>query len=95
MQVCAGQEPGCESLVHTMHEIYEDQSSEAVLLVDASNAFNTINRNAFLHNITIICPPLARYVRNCYYANTRLLIMREDKIQSMEGTTQHRVILQQ
>ena len=30
LQVCAGQEAGCESLVHVMHEIYEDQS-EAVL----------------------------------------------------------------
>ena len=71
-----------------MHEIYEDQSSEAVFLADCSNAFNTINRNAFLHNITIICPPLARYVRNCYYANTRLFIIGGGEIQSMEGTTQ-------
>ena len=62
LQVCAGQEAVCESLVHAIYEIYEDQSSEAVLLVDASNAFNTINGNAFLHNITIICPPLAKYV---------------------------------
>ena len=28
LQVCAGQEAGGESLVHAMHEIYEDQSSE-------------------------------------------------------------------
>ena len=62
LQVCAGQEAGCESLVHTIHELYEDQSSEAVLLADASNAFNLINRNAFLQNITIIYPPLAKYV---------------------------------
>ena len=68
LQVCAGQEAGCKSLVHAMDEI-------AVLLVDASNAFNTINRNAFLHNITTICPPLARYVRNFHYANTRLFII--------------------
>ena len=88
LQVCAGQEAGCESLVHAMHEIYEDQSSEAVLLVDASNAFNTINRNAFLHNITIICPPLTRYIRNCYDANTRLITIGGGKIESMEGTTQ-------
>ena len=59
LQVCAGQEAGCESLVHAMHVIYEDQSSKVVLLVDTSNAFNSINRNAFLHSITIICPPLA------------------------------------
>ena len=42
LQVCAGQE---------MHEINEDQLSETVLLVYASNTFNMINRNAFLHNI--------------------------------------------
>ena len=33
LQVCAGQEAGCESLLHAMHKIYEDRSSEAVLLV--------------------------------------------------------------
>ena len=62
LQVCGGQEARCVSLVHAMQEIYEDQSSGAVLLLNASNAFNSINRNAFLHNITIICPPLARNV---------------------------------
>ena len=62
MQACAGQEAGRESLVHALHEIYEDQSSDAVLLVDASNTFNSINRNAFLHNITIMYPPLAKHV---------------------------------
>ena len=87
LQVCAGQEVGFESLVLAMHEIYEDQLSEAVLLVDALNAFNSINRNAFLH-ITIICPPLARYVRNCYHTNIRLFIIGGGEIQSMEGTTQ-------
>ena len=29
LQVCAGQEAGCESLVHAIHELHEDQSSEA------------------------------------------------------------------
>ena len=79
-----------------MHEIYEDQSSEAVLVVDASNGFNSINKNAFLRNITIICPPLAKYVRNCYYANTRLLIIGGGvggKFNQWRG--QRRVILQQ
>ena len=31
---------------------------------------------------------LSRYVRNCYYDNTRLFIIRGGEIQSMEGTTQ-------
>ena len=71
-----------------MHEIYKDQPSETALLVDALNAFNSINRNTFLHNITIICPPLARYVRNCYYPNTQIFIFGVVELQSMEETTQ-------
>ena len=39
LQVCAGQEAGCDSIIHVMCVI---QTCEAVLLVDASNAFNLI-----------------------------------------------------
>ena len=56
--------------------------------MDALNGFNTINRNVFLHNITIICPPLAWFVKNCYYANTRLFIIGGGEIQPMEKITQ-------
>ena len=69
LQVCAGQDAGCESLIHAMRTIYEDQSAETVLLVGASNAFNSINRNVFLHNVEVICPSIARYVKNCYSVN--------------------------
>ena len=65
LQVFAGQETGCEFIIHAMHVIYEDETCEAVLLVDASNAFKSINRNVFLHNVTIICPAIAIYVKNC------------------------------
>ena len=71
-----------------MRTIYEDQSAEAVLLVDASNAFNSINRNVFLHNVEVICPSIARYVKNCYSVNSRLFIIGGGEIQSMEGTMQ-------
>ena len=75
LQVCAGQEAGCESIIHAMQAIYEDETCEAVLLVDASNAFNSINRNVFLHNVTIICPAIAIYVKNCYSLHSQLLII--------------------
>ena len=88
LQVCAGHEAGCESIIHAMHEIYNDEESEAVLLVDASNAFNSVNRNIFLHNIEIICPPIAKYVRNCYNLPSRLFIIGGGEIRSTEGTTQ-------
>ena len=57
-------------------------------LMDSSNAFSLINWNAFLHNIAIIYPPPARYVRNYYYANTRLFITGVGEIQSIDGTIQ-------
>ena len=88
LQVCAAQEASCESIRHAMHAIYEDETCEAVLLVHASNAFNSINRNVFLHNVTNICPAIAIYVKNCYSLHSRLFIIGGNEIRSCEGTTQ-------
>ena len=88
LQVSAGQQAGCESIIHAMQAVYEDETCEEVLLVDASNAFNSINRNVFLHNVTIICPVIAIYVKNCYSLHPRLFIIGGNEIRSCEGTTQ-------
>ena len=37
LQVCAGQVAGCEATIHAMRDLFCDDSSEAVLLVDSSN----------------------------------------------------------
>ena len=44
LQLCAGQKSECEAGVHAMGEIFEEDDTDAILLVDASNAFNTLNR---------------------------------------------------
>ena len=88
LQVCAGREAGCESIIHAMHKIYEEEASEIILLVDASNAFNSVNRKTFLHNVGIICPPLAKFVQNCYTLPSRFFIIGGGEIQSTEGKTQ-------
>ena len=59
-----------------------------ISLVVASNAFNSVNRNTFLHNVEIICPSVARYVKNCYSLCNHLLNTGGGEIQSMEGITQ-------
>ena len=41
LQVWAGQESGCEAAVHAMSKMYKEERTEAVLLVDAENAFNS------------------------------------------------------
>ena len=44
LQTCAGQEAGIEAAIHAMHDIYQSEDTEAMILVDASNAFNALNR---------------------------------------------------
>eukprot|EP00731_Ephydatia_muelleri_P026168 Em0018g268a len=60
---------------------------EAVLLIDANNAFNSLNREAALRNIQILCPPFATILINTYRAATELFVQ-DTIIFSREGTTQ-------
>ena len=46
IQLCSGQTSGIEAAVHAMNEAYHDDDVQAVLLVDASNAFNCFNRQS-------------------------------------------------
>ena len=66
LQLCADQQAGCEAAVHAMHQLFNDNDSQAVLLVDATNAFNTLNRQAALLNIHSLCPPLTKILTNTY-----------------------------
>ena len=67
LQQCAGQPAGIEAAIRAMNQIFDNESTECVLLVDASNAFNLLNRKAALHNMSILCPPLATVLSNTYY----------------------------
>ena len=55
LQLCAGQKSGSEAAIHAMHRIFEADGTDAVLLMDASNAFNALIRAAALHNIRVLC----------------------------------------
>ena len=50
LQVCAGHKSGSEAAIHAMCNIFEADETDAVLLIDAFNAFNALNRAAG-HNI--------------------------------------------
>ena len=43
-QVCAGHPSGCEAAIHALRKVFASMSTDAVLLVDADNAFNRLNR---------------------------------------------------
>ena len=87
-QVCAGHPSGCEAAIHAMRKVFSSMSTDAVLLVDADNAFNRLNRAVALHNIRYTCPPLATILSNIYRAPSRLFITGGMELSSEEGTTQ-------
>ena len=62
LQLCTGQKAGCEAAAHAMNEIMAEEATDGILLVDASNAFNSLNRASLLHNIRYLCPPLSTYI---------------------------------
>ena len=73
LQLCAGQISG-EAAVHSVREGFQNEDTEAVLLVDASNAFNSPIRMSALHNIRHLCPAIATILINYYWAPTDLVI---------------------
>ena len=74
LQLCAGQDAACEAGIHEMRWVYEDDNTEAVLLVDASNASNSLNHQAALRNVHILCPILAPVLINAYRNEAKLFI---------------------
>jgi hypothetical protein len=88
LQLCAGQESGCEAIIHAMDEIYKSEPCEGILLIDADNAFNRLNRSVALKNIQIICPPISTFAINCYRNSSRMFVHGGAEISSQEGTTQ-------
>ena len=72
--------------LHVVYEMVNKECTEAVLMVEASNASNAINREAFLHNTKILCTSISACVNNCYSSPTDLYIQGGQSIKSKEGT---------
>ena len=88
LQMSSGHASGCETAIHAMYDIYEEDETDGVLLVDASNAFNAVNRKMMLHNIEILCPFISCFASNCYTHPSRLFVIGGEELSSSEGTTQ-------
>ena len=65
----------------------EAKECEAALLVDATNAFNALNRQVALQNIRHLCPSISTILINLYRSPVYLFVD-GDVILSQEGTTQ-------
>ena len=74
LQLCGGQEAGIKAAIHSMNMMYGNENTDAILLVDTSNAFNSLNTQSFLHKTSYLCPSIEIFVKDCYSTPSRLFI---------------------
>ena len=51
LQPSTVQDAGFAAVVQAMYDIFSEENTKAVLLIDAENAFNLIKRKVMLHNM--------------------------------------------
>ena len=85
LHVSADQDEGCKAVVHAMRHIFHHTDTEGVLLVDATNGFNTINRQADLQNISVICPSIAQILIYTYKTPVMTVIVKSGENCLNEG----------
>ena len=88
LQASTGLKGGAEAAIHVMKDIFNSDDTDGIILVDVSNAFNSLNRQVALHNIQFTCPPFATVLINTYRKSSRLIISGGVELLSREGTTQ-------
>ena len=88
LQMENGLQSDAEAAIHSMKEIFDDKQTDVVILVDASIAFNSLNRNAALHNIQILCPQFSTILINTYGLPVRMIVFGSKDMVSNEGTAE-------
>ena len=86
-QTATGLQGGEKAAIHSMKLMFTKESIDGVILVDASNLFNLLNRKAALHNIQIICPEFSTVFVNTYRLPVCIFIQGGGEILSVEGIT--------
>ena len=67
-QLACGMQLGIEGAIHAMSALYDDHSNDGwgFLLMDATNAFNSVNRAAALWNARVLWPSCSHFLFNTY-----------------------------
>ena len=62
-QLCAGQVAGVEAAVHRIRSAFLQEDTDSILLANASNAFNSLNRAVALHSF--LCSYFDKHLSIC------------------------------
>ncbi len=74
-QLCAGLKCGIEGAIHTASDLFHTHEGDwGILMVDAKNAFNSINRLSLLWNRRILWPRASMYLFNTHRGWSPLII---------------------
>ena len=89
-QLCAGLKCGMEGAIHTASELFETSDEfHGMLMIDATNAFNSINRLSLIWNVRVLWPRASCFIFNTYRGWARLVVRgSEDVLFSHEGIIQ-------
>ena len=74
LHLSAGQIPGMKAAVHSVHYSFQQDDTEAVLLVDASITLNSFNQKVAIENISRLCPSLSTIRINSYRYSPELFV---------------------
>ena len=79
LQVGVGIPCSCEAIIHSVRDISNDGSispdSRFLLLVDFSNAFNSVNRKCMFKEACRCIPSLSAWLKCCYRSQPLLVLM--------------------
>lgn len=90
-QLACGTAAGIEGAVHAVSDLFAENKDDGsgLLLMDAANAFNSLNRRTSLINLRFLWPRAARFLFNTYRGFSALFVRgAKEVIFSEEGTTQ-------
>ena len=78
LQVGVGVKAGCEAVIHSVSHILEKPNlpllSRWTLLIDFSNAFNSVSREHMFSSLRPTLPALSPWIEWCYYSQSILLL---------------------
>lgn len=78
--LCSGQ----EEVIHTTYKIFDGKKTETIILVDAENVFNSVNRKMLVRNTENLFSELSSFICKCYIISERLFIVSSKEIRSRE-----------